>query len=113
MAVLHCNPCADFLERVRKLTSVARHLVVQHWNVSRTKAPSADRLAQLRADLEDITKKIVGVTCGHWKVTNEWSVEFVNELLRQPGNTEAIVRVYCKGVRKSAPRTLFQTAPDA
>lgn len=89
--MLTCNPCADYLERLRRLKDVVYKL-----SIDANRSSDQKGISRVRDGLTLVTKKIAFVVSREYRVMNEWSIEFVDQIMERPDKSLLIVDTYEK-----------------
>ena len=97
-SMLTCNPCADYLTKLRRLKDVIYQLSI---DLNRTRN-NREEVVKIRDVLILNTKKIAFVVSREYRVMNEWSIEFVDQIMEQPDKSLLIVDTYEKIIGKRA-----------
>lgn len=90
--MLHCDRCADFRSELSRLRESAKRVCMI--------ILTTGEISKSRDKLTEITKKISNVVCNQWRVTNVWEPDFVNQLVDQPRQSDTIINLFARGIRK-------------
>lgn len=97
--LLHCNRCADFLDRhcvlERRIRGAA--FIVLSAEHSKDKAAVIDAM---RDRLIDLTKTFAHLVCDFYRKVFTWEPDFVEQLIEKPEKAGRIIQLYEEMIRK-------------
>ncbi len=101
-SMLACNACADYRMDRRKYIDAIRRACesISRSGVIATK----DQIERAREVLVNVTKKLSGIVCAHYGLTNVWDIEFVLMLIDSPDKWLPVVNKYIKGIAQMKQR---------
>lgn len=98
-----CDRCADFRMALLKLGDKCVWVLNRVHNAQGTKAEVGVK-SFAREQLTEITKRIMRVICDHWRVTNYWDGQIVDEIMEHPDKVRFIISHMRDTVKQSARR---------
>ena len=96
-----CDRCADFRLGLLKAGDYCRKAVEPMFDARGTKREKEVE-SEVRNKVEEASRRIMRMTCDHYRVTYHWSPEFVDELLEHPSKAHSLIALVRRRVEQSA-----------
>ncbi len=93
---LHCDACSDYHARIIRLRDRVKNGVLRYQNAMLKGTPDSKLTVEVSDVLEKITRKITASTARRWGEPDDWTPEFVNQIMDNPHKSEFIVNDYVR-----------------
>jgi len=100
-AKLVCNPCGDFLSAMLRLRACCYESAILFHRAKGQKEEGIIK-AELRRKLTTLTHRVSRITAAHWRTSELWDPDFVDQILEQPDKIKAIFTIYQQSVRAAS-----------